>query len=80
MLRVDWPTGLLRPAAEVLGSVKTLGQLEGVFGDASAWREMDPTNVVYRVQAWCPIPDGTEGGLFGEIQCFSQVGWVPNTS
>jgi glucose-6-phosphate isomerase, archaeal len=64
MLRVDWQTGLLQPAAEVLESVKTLGQLEGAFGDAPAWREMDPTTVVYRVQAWCPIPEGTEGGLF----------------
>ena len=64
MLRVDWPTGLLQPAAEVFESVRTLGQLEGTFGDVRAWREMDPTIVVYRVQAWCPIPEGTEGGLF----------------
>ena len=64
MLRVDWPTGFLQPAAEVLENVKTLGQLEGTFRDVAAWSEMDPATVVYRVQAWCPVPEGTEGGLF----------------
>lgn len=64
MLRIDWPTGLLLPNAEVRESVKRLGQLEGTFADEQAWREMDPETVVYRVQAWCPVPEGTEGGLF----------------
>jgi glucose-6-phosphate isomerase len=64
MLRVDWPTALLQPSPEVLESAKTLGQLQGVFGDVKAWQAMDPKTVVYRVQAWCPVPDGTEGGLF----------------
>jgi glucose-6-phosphate isomerase len=64
MLRVDWPTALLQPSPEVLESTKTLWQLEGVFEDAQAWQAMNPKTVVYRVQAWCPVPDGTEGGLF----------------
>lgn len=63
-MRVDWNSGLLQPGTEVRESVKTLGQLEGVFADSKALRVMDPTMVVYRVQAWCPISEGTEGGLF----------------
>ncbi|HKN32179.1 MAG: glucose-6-phosphate isomerase [Acidobacteria bacterium] len=64
MMQMDWAKGLLRPDAEVRESVKTLGQLSGIFANTKALREMDPTTVVYRVQAWCPIPEGTEGGLF----------------
>jgi hypothetical protein len=25
---------------------------------------MDPNTIVYRVQAWCPVPEGTEGAQF----------------
>jgi glucose-6-phosphate isomerase len=61
---MNWETGLLQPTREVRESVKTLGQLEGTFSDAEAWRRLDPKIVVYRVQAWSPIAEGTEGGLF----------------
>lgn len=64
MVRMDWTSGLLQPSTEVRESVKTLGQLEGIFENTSALKAMDPSTVVYRVQAWCPVPEGTEGGLF----------------
>ena len=64
MVRLDWASGRLESNAEVRESVKTLGQLEGIFANADALRGMDPNTVVYRVQAWCPIPEGTEGALF----------------
>jgi glucose-6-phosphate isomerase len=64
MMQVDWAKGLLQLHADVLESVKRLGQLEGIFADVEAMRAMDPNTVVYRVQAWCPVPEGTEGGLF----------------
>jgi glucose-6-phosphate isomerase, archaeal len=64
LMRVDWKTGLLQPETVVRESVKTLGQLEGIFADAKALRAMGPATVVYRVQAWCPVSEGTEGGLF----------------
>lgn len=63
-MRLDWASGLLESSAEVLESVKTLGQLEGIFANTEALRGMDPSTVVYRVQAWCPVPEGTEGALF----------------
>jgi glucose-6-phosphate isomerase len=44
--------------------VKTVGQLEGIFANEEARLRMDPGTVVYRVQAWCPVAEGTEGALF----------------
>ena len=64
MVRLDWASGLLESSAEVRESAKTLGQLEGIFANADALRGMDPNTVVYRVQAWCPVSEGTEGALF----------------
>jgi glucose-6-phosphate isomerase len=61
---MDWSKGALVPDAQVRESVKTLGQLQGIFADEAARRSMDAATVVYRVQAWCPIAEGTEGGLF----------------
>lgn len=64
MMQVDWARGLLQSGANVRESVKTLGQLDGIFANSQAVCSMDPDTVVYRVQAWCPIPEGTEGGLY----------------
>lgn len=64
MLQMDWKQGLLREDSHVTESTKTISQLTEVFGDAEALRTMDPTTIVYCVQAWCPQPQGTEGGLF----------------
>jgi len=63
-MKVDWRTGLLIGNGQLRESVKTLGQLENIFLDEAARRAMDPTTVVYRVQAWCPVAEGTEGGQF----------------
>jgi glucose-6-phosphate isomerase len=63
-MRVDWKDGLLQNGTEIRESVKTLGQLEEIFADSKTLHAMDPATVVYRVQAWCPVPEGTEGGLF----------------
>jgi glucose-6-phosphate isomerase len=64
MMQVDWTNGLLQPDAEIRESARTLGQLEGIFANSKALHAMNPAKVVYRVQAWCPVPEGTEGGLF----------------
>jgi glucose-6-phosphate isomerase len=60
---VDWTSGAISGEG-VEESVKRLGQLTGIFADASAWRVMDPNTEVYRVSFWRPVPDGTPGGLF----------------
>jgi len=61
---MDWLKGHLQSDSHVHETVKTLGQLNGIFANEGAWREMDPNTVVYRVQAWCPVPEGTEGALY----------------
>ncbi len=60
---VDWSSGDITGTG-VEESVKTLGQLAGLFHDEEAWRSMDPETEVYRVRFWRPVPDGTPGGLF----------------
>jgi len=64
IMRMDWNKGLLLPNAEVRETVKTLGQLEKIFQNEDVRRTMDPETVVYRVQAWCPVSEGTEGAQF----------------
>ncbi|MGH9514665.1 MAG: glucose-6-phosphate isomerase family protein [Terriglobales bacterium] len=64
VMQIDWHKGVLFPDAQVRESVKTLGQLQGIFAEEQARRKMDPNTVVYRVQAWCPVPEGTEGAQF----------------
>jgi glucose-6-phosphate isomerase len=61
---VDFQTALLGHDARVECSSKTVGELGAVFEDESAQTGMDPDQLVYEVQAWKPVPDGTEGGLF----------------
>jgi glucose-6-phosphate isomerase len=64
MMKMDWKKGLLLPDARVRESMKTIGQLENIFLNEEARRALDQNTVVYRVQAWCPVPDGTEGAQF----------------
>jgi glucose-6-phosphate isomerase len=64
MIRMDWKKGLLLPDSRVRESIKTIGQLESIFLNEEARRAIDQHTVVYRVQAWCPVPDGTEGAQF----------------
>jgi len=64
IMQMDWTKGALLPDAQVRESVKTLGQLQGIFANEDARRKMDPNTAVYRVQAWCPVPEGTEGAQF----------------
>lgn len=63
MMKMDWQKGLLS-GAPVQESVKTLGQLKNIFMNEHARESMNPNAVVYRVQAWCPVPQGTEGAQF----------------
>jgi glucose-6-phosphate isomerase len=50
--------------ATVIHSVKHLRQMEGLFEDKSAFQRMDGEQVLYEVDAYCPVESGTEGGLF----------------
>ena len=48
----------------VQAEVRRLGELAGVFADEAARRAMDMQQVVYRVQRYQPIVEGTVGGLY----------------
>ena len=49
---------------EVLTSAKFMHQLEGVFADGKAFKEIDQKQPVYEIQAYMPVEEGKEGGLF----------------
>jgi glucose-6-phosphate isomerase len=63
-IHVDLSSGLMGNDPRVERMVKTVGQMKGVFLDQRAWREMDPAQVMYAMECWKPVLDGTEGGLF----------------
>lgn len=50
--------------AGIVNSRKTIGQLQDIFTNEEARKQMDQEQEVYRVQAHLPVPDGTAGGLF----------------
>src|ERR1700730_18033059 len=60
---VDFLTGALTGTAIVEGA-RALASLKGMFGDEEALAALDPSRLVYRVQAFQPVDEGTEGGLF----------------
>lgn len=43
---------------------RTIADLGGVFRDKTARTEMDPAALVYRIQAFLPVAEGEEGGLY----------------
>ena len=63
IISVNFGSGILS-GANILESARTLGDLEGIFRDAAAYRAMNQSKVVYRIQAFLPVPEGLEGGLF----------------
>ncbi len=63
MLKVDWTNGALE-GSEVQKSEKTIAAMQDLFADAEAAHLMSADRVVYRVQWWAPVAEGTEGGLF----------------
>jgi glucose-6-phosphate isomerase, archaeal len=63
-IRVNLSSGSLEDDPRVERTVKIAGQMKGVFLDEQARCRMDPAQVIYAVEYWKPVPDGTEGGLF----------------
>ena len=49
---------------DVVESQKTIAQLKNIFLDERARSEMDQNIIVYHVQAFLPVEQETEGGLF----------------
>lgn len=49
---------------EVISSTKLIGDLKGIFEDEQAFQKMEQDRVAYKVDAFLPVEEGTEGGLF----------------
>lgn len=60
---IHWTDGSLSGPG-IRHSVKTLGQLRGIFLDYDEWARMDPNRVIYSVQWVAPVAEETVGGLF----------------
>ena len=57
-------------------SSKTIDRMENVFLDEQARKRIDATTVVYAVEYWRPVAEGTEGGLYwGNSTVFAGGGW-----
>ena len=63
-LRIDLGSGAMGSDQRIERASKTMGALAGVFLDEAARAAMDASSVVYSVEYWKPVPDGTEGGLY----------------
>jgi glucose-6-phosphate isomerase len=48
----------------IIDSQKTIAQLRNIFLDEDVRSKMNQDKIVYRVQAFLPVEQGTEGGLF----------------
>ncbi len=62
-IAMDWSTARFT-GNKLSVSRRTLGELAGFFHDQAAFRQMEPNTLLYEVQSYEPLPDGTEGGLF----------------
>ncbi len=62
-LQMNLNTGALSGAA-VEEVVRTLSDLPGIFADEAARAQLAPHTLVYRVQCYLPVPNGTPGGLY----------------
>ncbi len=48
----------------VINQTRKTKDLTGIFQDQKAYESLYPEQLIYSVQAWMPVPEGTPGGLF----------------
>jgi len=48
----------------VINQIRKLKDLPGIFLDQVSFEQMNPEQLVYTVQAWLPVDEGTPGGLY----------------
>lgn len=63
------PVGLALSGYRLTGGAvqhqsRRLKDISTIFQDAQAARDQDPETMVYTVQSWLPVAEGTPGGLF----------------
>ena len=50
--------------APIVNQIRKLKDLNGVYLDVKTYDKMDSETMVYSVQTWLPVPEGSRGGLF----------------
>ena len=63
-INTDLRTGSLLKDLRIDRTNKKIGQMQSIFLDEAARGSMDPDTMVYSVESWRPVEEGTEGGLF----------------
>jgi len=48
----------------VIRQIRKLEDLNGIFHDHKAFSKMSSKDIIYEVQAWLPVSEGTSGGLY----------------
>ncbi len=61
--QIDFSNGSIA-GKKVLTSAKRLKDMVGIFEDKGSFAIMDTNQIVYSVQAYLPVEEGKEGGLF----------------
>jgi len=62
-IEVNLTTGELS-GDRIESAARTITDLKGLFRDEPARQALDPNTLVYRVQAFSPVREGEEGGMF----------------
>ena len=63
-LRIDLGSGAMGADERIERAGKTMGALAGVFANETARQAIDGGTLVYSVEYWKPVAEGTEGGLY----------------
>lgn len=61
---MDLATGSIGDDERIVINTKEINELVDLFQDEEARQALDSATVVYAVEFWKPVPQGTEGGLY----------------
>lgn len=63
-LQMNLQTAELSHNPEIQVIARTISDLKGIFKNETSRSAIDPKKVIYRVQSFFPVKEGTAGGLF----------------
>jgi glucose-6-phosphate isomerase len=64
LVSIDWLSGAALSGVPVQRSTKHLSQIRNLFFDQESAAALDPETIIYRIEYWLPVEEGTPGGLF----------------
>ncbi|SFZ93556.1 glucose-6-phosphate isomerase [Flaviramulus basaltis] len=60
---IDYSNGEIK-GESLINATKYLKELPNIFEDQQSFENTDPNKIIYEVQAFLPVKEGLEGGLF----------------